>query len=387
MDNAELSSFDRLISPLSAQEFFADYWEERPLVLADPKIDRYERCLSLREVDYLLSSLAIETETSFVKFIQNKKELRMKEYLNHTGAFLDMMRVMKGFREGATIVLNYLQRRFEPLQKFCHSLEELFGHFVHANAYLTPSNAQGFEAHYDPHDVFILQMEGEKLWKIYDRVIPYPIDRKEVPYERALGPPQQEIVLKPGALLYIPRGYIHEALTTDRYSLHVTVGIRALTWVDLIHEMAIQEPSLRKALPKNFLDKEKNASFPLDSILPVLAKREIMEKAVDKLHSRWSEAKTPSFHPYLSLYSEAEKITEETNLKKEGDWSIEIQDNQTLLQCRGASVSTPWHLFPLLEYMQKIPSFSIKTIPFEISEEDKWTLVRALMKRGFLAPS
>lgn len=49
-------------------------------------------------------------------------------------------------------------------------LQEWFGCVVGSNIYITPSNAQGFAPHYDDVDVFIIQVEGRKLWKLYDSI-------------------------------------------------------------------------------------------------------------------------------------------------------------------------------------------------------------------------
>lgn len=46
-------------------------------------------------------------------------------------------------------------------------LQEYFGCFVGANAYLTPPNSQGFAPHYDDIEAFVLQIEGSKNWKVY----------------------------------------------------------------------------------------------------------------------------------------------------------------------------------------------------------------------------
>ena len=46
---------------------------------------------------------------------------------------------------------------------------------MQANAYVTPPQNQGFSAHYDVHDVFVLQIDGEKQWRIHSPVLMSPL--------------------------------------------------------------------------------------------------------------------------------------------------------------------------------------------------------------------
>ena len=39
---------------------------------------------------------------------------------------------------------------------------------VGANVYLTPPGTQGFAPHFDDVDVFLLQLEGRKHWRLYE---------------------------------------------------------------------------------------------------------------------------------------------------------------------------------------------------------------------------
>ena len=43
------------------------------------------------------------------------------------------------------------------------------------NAYITPPENQGFAAHYDTHDVFVLQVAGSKRWTIHAPVLEHPL--------------------------------------------------------------------------------------------------------------------------------------------------------------------------------------------------------------------
>jgi len=39
---------------------------------------------------------------------------------------------------------------------------------VGANVYLTPAGTQGFAPHFDDVEVFMLQLEGKKRWRLYE---------------------------------------------------------------------------------------------------------------------------------------------------------------------------------------------------------------------------
>ena len=62
-----------------------------------------------------------------------------------------------------------------PLIDFSQELAAELGHPVQVNAYVTPPQSRGFSDHYDVHDVFVLQIEGEKRWRIHAPVHPAPL--------------------------------------------------------------------------------------------------------------------------------------------------------------------------------------------------------------------
>ena len=89
------------------------------------------------------------------------------------------------------MVLQGLHRVWPPIIELCQQLAAELGHPVQANAYVTPPQNQGFSNHYDVHDVFVLQIEGEKRWQIHAPVLEAPLrdqpwnDRRAAVAERA----------------------------------------------------------------------------------------------------------------------------------------------------------------------------------------------------------
>ncbi|KAL3775595.1 hypothetical protein ACHAW5_003498 [Stephanodiscus triporus] len=160
-------------------------------------------------------------------------------------------------------------------------LESEFGCMVGSNAYLTPLHSQGFAPHYDDVDVFILQLEGYKRWRVYapmnkretlPRISSRDYTEKEMEDEELL----MDVILGPGDVLYLPRGWIHQAETVsrpssssskikgDRHSLHLTISaMQNWCWadfLDLLMPEALESvassdktTSLREGLPRNFL--------------------------------------------------------------------------------------------------------------------------------------
>lgn len=159
---------------------------------------------------------------------------------------IDAAAVFDEFAAGATIVFQSMHRSWAPLAEYCRLLELALGHPVQANAYITPPGAQGFGAHEDEHDVFVLQSHGAKQWSVYDR---HDL--------AASSPPLIDLVLTPGDSLYIPEGFPHAASTQERESVHITIGVLAVRWSTALTEAvrALEsDPSLHEPLPLRFTE-------------------------------------------------------------------------------------------------------------------------------------
>jgi ribosomal protein L16 Arg81 hydroxylase len=118
-------------------------------------------------------------------------------------------------------------------------LAEELGHPVQANAYVTPRQSQGFNDHYDVHDVFVLQVAGEKHWRIRPPVHVWPTrDQPWTSYSEQVDAatakaPLLDVTLQTGDCLYLPRGFLHSATATEDISAHLTLGVHVWTRVHL----------------------------------------------------------------------------------------------------------------------------------------------------------
>ena len=122
---------------------------------------------------------------------------------------MNIDRVFAEHQAGATIILDAIHRTWQPLTILCREIEALLTQPVQASLYLTPRSAQGFEAHYDTHDVFILQVAGRKKWRIFLPETRLPLrSQPHTGDHDASRTSYRELDLVEGDVLYIPRGFV-----------------------------------------------------------------------------------------------------------------------------------------------------------------------------------
>ena len=243
--------------------FAADHWGRAPLLSrADQLPDGFADLFSPDAVDELVSRRGLRTP--FLRMAKDGSVLAPARFTRGGGAGAgapDQVaddKVLALLGDGATLVLQGLHRTWPPIIDFANSLAAELGHPVQVNAYITPAQNRGFAAHYDVHDVFVLQITGSKQWLVHEPVLIDPLPdqgwelRKDEVAARAAEAPIIDTALMPGDALYLPRGYLHSAQALGDYTIHLTVGVHALTRHRIVRELlagAKQVRELRRSLP------------------------------------------------------------------------------------------------------------------------------------------
>jgi hypothetical protein len=114
-------------------------------------------------------------------------------------------------------------------------LSREFNSKVSTNCYVSGPAVQGFELHYDRHDVYVVQAQGRKRWFIYEATsLKFPMDKQRRPTnERPTGDPYLECELGEGDVLYLPRGHWHYVVAQTP-SMHLSIGVQPRTGIDLL---------------------------------------------------------------------------------------------------------------------------------------------------------
>lgn len=252
----------RLVGP-DIDGFASRHWGREPLLRRLADTDGFRDLLDLDGVDELLSRRGLRTP--FLRLARQGAVLDSSSFTGSGGVGAEIGdqvhddKVAALFADGSTIVLQALHRLWPGVVDFAVGLADELGHPVQANAYITPPSSRGFSAHYDVHDVFVLQLAGRKHWSVHSPVHPAPLrnqpwsEHADAVTARARDEtPVVDAVLEPGDVLYLPRGWLHSATALGDVSAHLTIGIHAVTrfaLVEALMALVASDERLRTSLP------------------------------------------------------------------------------------------------------------------------------------------
>jgi ribosomal protein L16 Arg81 hydroxylase len=172
LNRAERPSLAWLISRVTKEKFFRDYWEKQPLVVKRGQPDYFSALLSFNDVDHVITTMDRRYPEICLKNA-NDSRVSHTDYTLVDGT-LDVAKIYRLFERGSTITLTFLDTVIPTLTVFCRSLESELSCPLQTNVYMTPAGAQGAKAHYDTHDVFVLQIAGSKRWTIFETPVESP---------------------------------------------------------------------------------------------------------------------------------------------------------------------------------------------------------------------
>jgi len=369
------AALGRAVEPFDVERFLAEHWERQPLVVPRGEEGRFDDLLSTRDVERLITETGIR-EPAFrlvkagetVSGYASDLSWRPSPF---TGV-AEVHRVLEEFERGATIVLQGLHHLWLPLARYCRHLEAWFGHPVQANAYYTPAGSQGLPVHHDTHEVISLQVAGSKRWLVYEPVLELPLKNQR--YRSALGAPGEpalDVTLRAGDTLYLPRGWLHQALTSDEDSLHITVGVNVRRWID---EARAELDAAESELPfRQTIDGEDPPELPsLDADVVRARARE-----------RFVRSRRPILDGQLSELRALATLTADDELERR-DTVIADLDGTTLA-FEGKALRFPARLAPELEFLVTSEApFRAAELPGELDQAGRLVLVRRLVREGFL---
>ncbi|WP_328433161.1 JmjC domain-containing protein [Streptomyces sp. NBC_00425] len=232
--NAERLIFPSLIEPLGVKEFEQDIRGGREW-FGTGSPDRFAHLLSWRSLNELIRYRRPPAPrfrlVKFGRAVPESDYHRTVHTLRGPLRMLDTARLLAEIRKGATMVWDAIDQAHSPIHALKQEIERALRVFAFVNMYASWGDVGGFPEHWDDHDVFVIQLLGQKHWQVQSptRKWPLPDDFGEPPTEYA-----NEWTLTPGSVLYLPRGWWHKVTPLNQPSLHLTIGVLRPTNADFM---------------------------------------------------------------------------------------------------------------------------------------------------------
>jgi hypothetical protein len=395
-DLAKVDALDRCVGDPGA--FLAGAYGSQPHRWRGPG---FADLLSLADVDQQLAGAGLRRPV--IRLVQDGDVVPASRWTRRArtgGTWVDDLadpgRTLGLFAQGATIVLQSLHRWWPPLTRFCRSLEDALGHPVQANAYLTPAGAAGFTPHHDTHDVFVLQVHGSKHWTLREPLLVDPLPRHRSDHAAAAQQPVLvELDLEPGDCLYLPRGSIHSAAAQEDVSLHLTIGVLAVTRHELLRRIVdrtAEQPAFRRSLPVD------HAAAPLAARRVV---KEVVAELIEWLETidvdavadehvdREAGRRTPLLDGQLVAMSRLATIDDGTfvRLRRDVRWRLDpAGEGRVSLRLRDRRLELPEAVAPALRRVLDGLPREVGDLGDLLDAGSRLVLVRRLVREGILQP-
>ena len=379
-----------LLAPITVEAFLDKIWAATHLHVDRHSAGYFDSLLpGPSALDELLELYRLEP--SAVRLMREKDKRGSDSYRLVDGN-LDLVGIRNDFADGFTIVVDGVERYVRAIASLAHSIEVELNFPTQVNAYITPPGSRGLVPHYDDHDVLILQIQGSKIWHLYDatEMPPHEMQRRDKAVPADGLPSPTDLRLQVGDLLYVPRGLVHAADTDAEPSIHLTVGIHAPTALTLaigaLYSLSFHDDRLNAQLPPRHLDDPamhaKLGALLRDAVRTVEDPGAIaqgLDALADVLVRRGR-------CPPVGKISNAAGIDGQTLVRKYQPLYSRVKAvaNGVALQFATLSIDAgPNHKAAMLFISNSTEPFRVRDLP-ELGAKQQIELVRSLIVSGFL---
>jgi 50S ribosomal protein L16 3-hydroxylase len=217
-----------LLGALSPQQFMKRHWQKKPLLIRQA-VPGMQPLLSRDELFAVAAQDGMES-----RLVQHTPGKAGPGWRMRRGPFA--RRALPALKTpGWTLLLQGMDLQHEAV----HALMQQFAFVPMARlddlmiSYATDGGGVG--PHFDSYDVFLLQVHGRRRWRIGSQT-----DlslQPDVPLKILSNfTPQQEFVLEPGDMLYLPPRYAHDGVALGECMTY-SVGFRAPSQGELAREL------------------------------------------------------------------------------------------------------------------------------------------------------
>jgi ribosomal protein L16 Arg81 hydroxylase len=223
----------RMLSPIGAERFFAEYWQSRMALLPLAADDLAFIRQTVGPLDPArLAGAAREGSQAWLA----------NEFVAHSVFLINPSNAAQFQDIGATLYFVNV-----PLPALTDSLADFLGaprQKVIASLFFTPAGG-GAVPHFDKNENFTFQLTGAKRWQVGETPMvactpdSYTLGSTAITpalaplLAQAQRPPERTVDVAPGTLLYVPRGTVHHTGAGEP-SWSLNLSYSPATWLDLL---------------------------------------------------------------------------------------------------------------------------------------------------------
>jgi hypothetical protein len=201
------------------------------------------------------------------------------------------------------------------------------------------------------------------------------------------------LTLRPGDILYIPRGIIHEAWSSDETSLHITVGVNNVMLLDVVvaalRAAALRDVRLRKGLPPAALlsgNQGELAHAALALCRDAVSEDDliaVIDRMADQFIASRRQPAAGSLKTIASLL--ASGLDGRFRLRPDALIKVvETPGGDTCIVFAGREVTLPARGRAAVELCVSGREFGLADLPSDLDQEERVVIVRRLLKEGLL---
>jgi hypothetical protein len=193
------------------------------------------------------------------------------------------------------------------------------------------------------------------------------------------GEPVLDVTLQAGDTLYLPRGWLHEAKTSETDSLHLTMGVNVYTWMDAFRaalDSCAREVGFRRS---------PGGEDPGD-LLDLLAGQLQPEDIERRRRRKLVRTRRPVLGGQLSQLRALESLDVDTVVERRATVLFDLEG--ATLSFEGKDLTFPDETAEDLAFVaQSDEPFTPADLPGELDGEGRLVFVRGLVREGFLVIS
>jgi hypothetical protein len=354
--------------------------------------------LSLRTFEVMLATLSRAHE-GWLHFASGGLKPVPQGMVDEDG-MLDLRKIRAAFAGGETLYLTKAERLSPSLMQLCRAVElDLVARGVGlrkpvgSHVFLTPPGSQGFPPHRDEHASFVLQLEGSKQWTVYEPsaepeaapgavLRPGGVDPSSLARARA-----HTHELRAGDVLYMPEWWPHEARTSSAHSLHVTVRVFPLRWMDVLLELCADHPALCEPVPRHAATRPGEALEPLVGVLGSRRFLEPLPGLLEEILRRHEVPRTALPDDGLRQALAIEQVDLDTPLVRSAGASCRVFEagGQVCIGFPGGVIRGPSLIREVFEYVAGTTSLRPRDLPPIAGRDyDRLGVARTMIRDGLL---